>query len=104
MQLREINSEWNAQLARIRECGDAVLIEAVRLGKISVHSAALVAVLDTVGGYVTGDVASKVLPTRDRNKRQHSMAVRAILLDLERHGWVRRLDDEKPVCWVGVSH
>ncbi len=63
----------------------------------------ILAALDTFGGYTTSDVAAKVQPQFGSNKRQHSGAVRLWLVDLERRGLVRKLDDQKPVCWVKTS-
>jgi len=61
------------------------------------------ATLDTDGGFTTGDVAKRVQPMFGHSMRTHSAAVRQWLLGLERRGLVKRLDDEKPVCWVKVN-
>ena len=36
----------------------------------------------------------------NRTKRQHSGDVRSWLLDMEKRGLVKRMDDQKPVCWL----
>lgn len=56
-------------------------------------------VLSTRGGFTTGDVAKRVMPMFGSNMHQHSGAVRSWLLRLEKSGLVRRLDNDKPVCW-----
>ena len=60
----------------------------------------VLAVLAADGGYTTGVVAERVSPMFGGNKRAHSSAVRSWLLGLERRGLVKRMDDEKPVCWM----
>jgi hypothetical protein len=54
------------------------------------------------GATLTGDVAENVRPLFGTNKRQHSGAVKSWLVDLEKKGLVRRLDEEKPVCWARI--
>lgn len=56
-------------------------------------------VLDSDGGFTTGDIAKQVKPQFGHNARTHSGAVRSWLLQLETAGLVARLDDQKPVCW-----
>lgn len=51
------------------------------------------------GALLTRDVADRVRPRLGSSQHQHSGAVRALLLRLEKLGMVRRLDGEKPVCW-----
>ncbi len=63
----------------------------------------ILATLDTRGGTATGDVAQKVRPLFGSNMHQHSGAVRSWLLQLERKGFVRKLDDQRPVCWVKTA-
>ncbi|MGA3983458.1 hypothetical protein ACI2TD_18040 [Ralstonia nicotianae] len=63
----------------------------------------VLAVLDTIGGYTTAEVMKRVTPVFADNRRMHSAAVRSWLVQLERKGLVRRLDDLKPVCWVKVG-
>lgn len=104
MRLKENNPGWDTQIARIRESGDAVLIEAVRSGQISVKSAAVVAMLAGEGCYGVADVAEKFEREPETSKRQHSSDVRKLMSDLERRGWLRRVNDEKRVCWATVSH
>lgn len=55
------------------------------------------------GGFTTGQVAERVSPMFGGNKRQHSAAVRSWLLGLEKKGLVKRLDDQKPVCWTRAT-
>lgn len=62
----------------------------------------VLAALSTDGGFLTGDVASRVMFVISPNSRKQSAAVRALLVGLERKGLVRRMDDQKPVCWVKV--
>jgi hypothetical protein len=59
--------------------------------------------LDTRGATLTGEVAKAVQPIFGINQRQHSGAIRSWLVGLEKKGLVRRLDDQKPVCWVKVK-
>jgi len=56
--------------------------------------------LSTEGGYTTGDIADKCVPIFGGNKSMHSAFIRIRLLDLQRQGKVRPMDDQKPVCWV----
>lgn len=64
------------------------------------HIDKILAVLDTDGGFTTGDVAKRVTPIFGHNKRTHSHAIRSWLCDLQKRGLVKTLDDQKPVCWV----
>jgi len=59
----------------------------------------VLAALPSDGGLLTRDVAKKVQPMFGNTNHMHSAAVRSWLLHLEHLGLVRRLDDEKPVCW-----
>lgn len=59
----------------------------------------VLAALDGPGALLTRDVAARVSPMFGLNQYQHSGAVRSFLLQLEKQGLVRRLDDQKPVCW-----
>ena len=59
--------------------------------------------LDVVGGFTTGQIAKKVKPMFGTNNRQHSGAIRSWLIELERKGLVRRLDDKLPTCWIKVA-
>ncbi|MCK4120406.1 hypothetical protein ACI2UK_24460 [Ralstonia nicotianae] len=70
---------------------------------LSEYDRKILAVLDTTGGYTTADVAKHVTPVFADNRRMHSAAVRSWLVQLERKGLVKRLDDLKPVCWVKVD-
>lgn len=60
-------------------------------------------VLPTDSGFQTGDIADRVWPVIGDNRRQHAVAIRALLLGLEAKGLVRKLDSEKPVCWTKVA-
>ncbi|WP_241299572.1 MULTISPECIES: hypothetical protein [Burkholderia cepacia complex] len=71
--------------------------------ELSEYDHKILIVLDTVGGYTTSDVADRVWPEFGGSRRTHSAAVRSWLLALEKKGLVKRLDDEKPVCWVKVE-
>lgn len=59
--------------------------------------------LSNKGATLAGDVAEYIQPRFGTNNRQHAGAVRKWLVSLEKQGLVRRLDNEKPVCWVKVS-
>ncbi|MCK8652985.1 Lrp/AsnC family transcriptional regulator [Ralstonia insidiosa] len=61
---------------------------------------AILKVLDGPGGYTTGQVAERIDYQFGHNRRVHSAAVRTLLLGLERQGVIKRLDDQKPDCWV----
>ncbi|WP_175693959.1 hypothetical protein [Burkholderia ambifaria] len=63
----------------------------------------ILAVLDTDGGFTTTEVARRVEPTFGGSRHTHAGAIRSWLVQLERRGLVKRLDDEKPVCWVKVG-
>lgn len=97
-------SGWNALLATIGQSGDAALIDAVRCGKLSARAASLVLMLDANQANVTGDVAKKLVPAAGLSARQHASTVRMRLIELERKGWVRRLDGASPVSWVRTAH
>ena len=63
----------------------------------------ILAALAGPGGFTTGGVAEHVTPMFGSNKRQHSAAIRAWLLELKTEGKVRAMDDEKPVVWCSVK-
>lgn len=77
------------------------------------HHKHILSVLSTDGGFTTGDVARRagdadnppscLAVSAGHSPRMRSAAVRAWLLELENAGMVRRLDDQKPVCWVRVE-
>jgi len=52
------------------------------------------------GAYTTRQIAMKVTPMFGSNMHQHSASVRSWIIDLERDGFVQKLDDQKPVCWL----
>ena len=60
----------------------------------------ILARLDTHGGFTTGQIAKQVTPMFGHNRRTHSAAVRAWLLELKAAGLVCEMDNQKPVCWV----
>ncbi|CAB3919907.1 hypothetical protein [Achromobacter ruhlandii] len=66
---------------------------------LSEHEKRILAALPSDGGLLTRDVAKKVHPMFGTTNHMHSAAVRSWLLHLEHLGLVRKLDDEKPVCW-----
>ena len=61
---------------------------------------AILSVLDTQGGFETGDVAKKVAADLGLTPRQHTAYIRTLLLGLVGKGLVKQMDDAKPVCWV----
>lgn len=67
------------------------------------HHRKVLAALDEDGRSTTAEVAKNVLPRFGHNARTHSGAVRAWLRQLEGAGLVKRLPEEKPVCWVRVK-
>lgn len=62
----------------------------------------ILAALDDRVGTLTGDVTRAVVSSEkvQSNARAESAIVRSILLDMEKMGWVDRLDNQKPVCWI----
>ena len=70
---------------------------------LSAYDKKILDVLDSAGAYTTADVAKRVTPQFGHNRRTHSGAVRSWLINLERKGLVKRLDDQKPVCWLKVA-
>lgn len=66
---------------------------------LSEYEKKILAALPSDGGLMTRDVAKKVYPMFGHTNHMHSAAVRSWLLHLEHLGLVRKLDDEKPVCW-----
>lgn len=63
----------------------------------------ILGVLDGIGGYPTGRIAGMVVPIFGHNRRTHSAFIRQRLIQLEAAGKVRKMDDQKPVCWVKVE-
>lgn len=62
---------------------------------------ALLQAIDAHGGYTTADVSSRCgIRYAQDNRRLRSAAMRSWLMALKRQGFVRYLDDQKPVCWV----
>lgn len=66
---------------------------------LSEYEKKVLAALAGPGALLTRDVADRVRPRFGGSQHQHSAAIRAWLLHLEKLGLVRRLDTEKPVCW-----
>lgn len=64
---------------------------------------AILKVLDGQGGYTTGQVAERIDYQFGHNRRVHSAAVRTLLVGLEKRGVIKRLDDQKPDCWVKAT-
>lgn len=56
--------------------------------------------LDTRGGMLVRDIAALIPRAVGTSKAQHSQRVRACLEFMEMNGRVRRLDGEKPPCWI----
>lgn len=62
--------------------------------------AAILKVLVGPGGYTTGQVAERIDYQFGHNRRVHSAAVRTLLVGMEKRGVVKRLEGQKPDCWV----
>ena len=60
------------------------------------------AALTEDAGFTTGQVAKRV-PNGHHNGHIHSAWVRGDLLEMEKLGLVRRLDDQKPGCWCRTA-
>lgn len=52
-------------------------------------------------GYTTGDVADLALFQLSTDRRTHSAGVRALLIVMEEKGLVGRMEQVKPIHWVG---
>ena len=60
--------------------------------------------LNENGGFTTGYIAASFpSPFAHRSKREHSSDVRSWLLHMMGKGWVRPMDDQKPVCWTRTT-
>lgn len=70
--------------------------------KLTEYDRKILAVLDTTGGFTTHYIAIRVEPAYCGNRRMHAGAIRSWLNWLEKVGYVRKMDDEKPVCWMLV--
>jgi hypothetical protein len=55
------------------------------------------------GGWVTADIANCVRPIFGHNARTHSAFVRRKLLDMQKAGTVKPMDNLKPVAWVRAA-
>lgn len=60
----------------------------------------LLEALDEDGGFTTGDVTKRSQLSFGCNAHQRSGAARSFLMLMMRDGYVRQMDDLKPVCWV----
>lgn len=67
-----------------------------RLGK---HEIAILEALGEGSGFLTKRVVEKMDYHFSGNGRQRSGAVRSWLMALQKQGFVKYLDDQKPVCW-----
>lgn len=74
-------------------------IVASLLAEIATHEKEVLRVLRGTGAATTGWVAQEV-SFRHGNNRMHAHYVRSRLIDLENRGLVKRLDYQKPVCWM----
>ncbi len=70
-------------------------------GRADEHYRRILAALKEDGGFDTGHVASRV--GAGSSKRRRSQLMRVDLLRLQALGWVRPMDDQKPICWVRTS-
>ena len=69
---------------------------------ITMRQAEILAVLGWGGGFVTGHIAALVpsVSTRGLSRHVQSAWVRRELLQMEKAGLIKRLDNQKPVAWV----
>jgi hypothetical protein len=83
------------QEPRVRSC------EKVREGgRMSPEEIAILTALSEDGGRQTGQITQRSGAFLRLGKRIASAWVRNQLLYLEKQGFVARLDEEKPVCWI----
>lgn len=54
------------------------------------------------GGWTTGQIARECVELTDGTSYTRSARVRQTLLDMQKRGLVKHMDDAKPVCWVLV--
>lgn len=59
-------------------------------------------VLDTRAGTTVRDIANKV-SSYSSNRRSNSGQIAYMLRALEAYGYVKKLDDEKPIAWVAIQ-
>lgn len=69
---------------------------------MSAYDPLILQLLGDTGGFTTGDIAARLSPRFGANNHQHSAYIRRQLLRLERDGFVKQMDDLKPVCWMAV--
>ena len=64
------------------------------------HERALLNLLDSHGGCTTQNISARMTDVSygRTNRRLRSALIRAWLMALKRQGFVRYLDDQKPVC------
>jgi len=60
-------------------------------------------VLNTEHGSASGQIAKKVAFNLSENPRVHAAGIRSRLMELERKGFVKHLNNEKPVTWVKIA-
>lgn len=53
-------------------------------------------------GWTTGQIARECIELTDGTSYTRSARVRQTLLDMQKRGLVKPMDDAKPVCWVLV--
>lgn len=70
---------------------------------LSSHDRQVLNTLEDVGASTTRAIADQVGFRFGHNNHTQSAYVLGILRDLERHGYVRRLDEEKPIAWLRVA-
>lgn len=59
---------------------------------------AILCSLSEAGGWTSGQIARGLGHYSDT--RKHGAIIRSRLLEMERRGWVGRLDEKAPVAWV----
>ena len=74
-------------------------MESIRLK--NVQSSVLALLGNSVGGFCTRDLAPLIgrQPGHESN-RKHSALIHKACAQLEGHGRIKRLDNEKPVAWT----
>ena len=64
------------------------------------HERAILLTLSCSGGWTAGQIARGM---GHQDARKHGAIIRHRLLDMEKCGWVGRLDDAKPTAWVRTT-
>ncbi|WP_053077654.1 hypothetical protein [Burkholderia cepacia] len=75
----------------------------MRAADLTEYERKILTVPDTQGGVTIGDVAHQMMAMSTGNHRMHAGAIRWWFVQLERPGLVKRLDEEKPVCWIKID-